>query len=71
MGMGVVLQHYDTSREYAEMFSLDGGMKVSEGSTIVLYTDGDATVFDEYRHQQSVDAEENNQHNLSPQMVGS
>jgi hypothetical protein len=62
MGM-VVLQHYDTSREYAKMFSLDDGMKVSEYSSIVLYTDG-AMVFDEYC-QQSIDVEENSQHNLS------
>jgi hypothetical protein len=36
MGIGTVMQHKDTLHEHAEMLSLDGGVKMMEGSTIVL-----------------------------------
>ena len=36
MGIVIVTQHTDTPHEHAEMLSLDGGMKIMEGSTIVL-----------------------------------
>jgi hypothetical protein len=42
-----------------------GGMKVSEGSTIVLCTDGDAMVLDECRHQWYIDVERNSQHDIA------
>jgi hypothetical protein len=42
-----------------------GGMKVSEGSTIVLCTDGDAMVLDERRHQWYIDVERNSQHDIA------
>jgi hypothetical protein len=36
MGIVIVMQHTDIPLEHAEMLSLDGGMKIMEGSTIVL-----------------------------------
>jgi hypothetical protein len=37
----IFVQQTDTSHEYTGMFSLDGGMKVSKCSTVVLHTDID------------------------------
>jgi hypothetical protein len=58
MGMGVVIQQNDTPCDHAGMLSLDGGMKISKGSTIALYIVGDVMVL-ECQHQWSIDVEEN------------
>jgi hypothetical protein len=44
MKASVVLKHEDTLFECAGMLSLDGGMKVSGDSTILLCADGDVRV---------------------------
>jgi hypothetical protein len=36
VGMGVVMQHGDTSCEHARVLSLDGSVKMTEGSTGAL-----------------------------------
>lgn len=36
MGIGIGTQHKDTPHEHAGMLSLDGRMKIMEGSTIVM-----------------------------------
>jgi hypothetical protein len=41
VAMAVDMQHGDTPCEHATVLSLDGGMKVSEGSTEALCVDGD------------------------------
>jgi hypothetical protein len=36
MGIVIVMQDKDTLHEHAEMLSVDGGVKIMEGSTTVL-----------------------------------
>jgi hypothetical protein len=44
-GMDVV-QHDDTPCHHAGSLSLDGSTKVSEGSTVALYTEGDIRIIE-------------------------
>jgi hypothetical protein len=59
MGTGVVMQDHKKLCDHAWILSLDSGMKVSEGSTTALCTDGDVRVL-ERQHQQPNDFKENN-----------
>lgn len=43
----------DTPHENVGTLSVDGSMKISEGSTTVLWVDGDVRVH-EWKHQQAV-----------------
>jgi hypothetical protein len=40
MGTGIVVPYSDTPCDLVRMLLLDGSMKVSEGSTVVLCIDG-------------------------------
>jgi hypothetical protein len=44
VGMAAVMQHDNIPREHTRVLSLDGGTKVSEGSTVALRIDGDVRV---------------------------
>jgi hypothetical protein len=55
--MVFIVQHKDCTSEHAGMLSLDGVLKVLEGSILVLFSDGSIRVH-EYSHQQPGDVEE-------------
>jgi hypothetical protein len=52
MGMGLVLQHCETSHEHARTLSVNGGMKISDVSTLILCVDSGVRV-ENPRNQES------------------
>lgn len=60
------LHHCDTPPEHVRTLSVDGSTNVSEGSTVVLFIDGDVRVL-EHQHHRSIDIK---QHDLRHRLLG-